>query len=141
MNRFKKEEKRKYLEKRKGKTADEIAEIDNQETVEQAIEFISDCLHSKIFKEEYDHLFDGISDYAARRRGINPMSDDYIKRMAVKRECLGVSQLSSSGLSESSDSNDFCFKLVDAAFKSEGANERWIEAQRIEGIKRSKAGC
>lgn len=46
-------------------------------------------LHIELFPEEYDHMFDSISDGKERRRGVNPMSAEYIAATNERRVQLG----------------------------------------------------
>lgn len=46
---------------------------------------------------------DDTADAKAKRRGPNPMSEEYIRKIAEKRESLGVSPLTKSGMSQSQD--------------------------------------
>lgn len=129
MNREKKEELRKYAEKRKGKTVEEIEKIDRQEDIDEAVEFISGRLHCNLFGEEYDFMCDEMVDTKTRARGENPMSEEYIKKVAAKREALSVSPLSSSGDVVSNDSRKYCLDLVKGAFEEKAVREGWIEAK------------
>lgn len=49
-----------------------------------------DTLHAELFAEEYDCMFDSISEAKARRKGVNPMSQSYIDAANLKRRKLGV---------------------------------------------------
>lgn len=46
--------------------------------------------HSKLFPEEYDCMYDSVSEAKARRRGINPMRESYQKEVNLRRLKLGV---------------------------------------------------
>jgi hypothetical protein len=129
MNREKKEDLRKFNEKRKGKTIEEISEIERQEDIDDAIDFIARRLHGDLFDEEYDFTRDEITDVKTRAKGENPMSKEYIKKVAAKREALGVSPLSSSGDAVSGDSRKYCFDLIKAAFEEKAVREQWIKAK------------
>jgi hypothetical protein len=84
MNRFKKEEK-------------EISELARK-------------IHIEKFSEEYDFMYDSNVDANERDRGINPMSKEYIERISKKREALGVSPLSESGMPISDDTMILCIE-------------------------------
>lgn len=48
--------------------------------------------------------------FSAEKKGENPMSQEYIEQMRIKRLNLGVSQLSKSGMAVSDDTMNFCIK-------------------------------
>ena len=56
MNRFKKEEKRKREEARRGLSQEEIAELDVKEALQEEIICETKELHTQIFPEEYEFL-------------------------------------------------------------------------------------
>lgn len=66
---------------------------------------LSNVLQAAHFSEEYDFYYDSIRDAKERRRGRNPMSDEYTNRMNQKRKALGVSPLGQNGLPVDSSSN------------------------------------
>lgn len=117
MNKAKKEEIRKYNEARHGKSAKEIAEIDRQDKVDAQIKKLASLLHSSLFPEEYDFMSDSSSDANDRKRGINPMSEEYIKKMNVKREALGFRPILSAGHAVENETRKFCLKIVKSGFE------------------------
>jgi hypothetical protein len=110
MNRFKKEQKRKRDEARKGLSPEKIEILDKKEAKLNEIRELARKIHIKRFPEEYDFMYDSISDANERAMGKNPMSKEYIERINAKRAALGVSRLSESGMSTSDDTMDICFK-------------------------------
>lgn len=108
MNRMKKEIKRKYEEARQGLSKEEIAVLDHKEAIEKEVEDMAHKIHSAKFPEEYDFMADSISEAKKRRKGKNPMSQEYIKKTCEKREKLGISQLSESGMPISDDTLNLC---------------------------------
>ena len=110
MNRFKKEEKRKRDEAREGLSAKEIEILDRKEAELKKIEKLARQIHIEKFPEEYDFMYDSISDANEREMGKNPMSKEYIDRIKLKREAMGVSPLSESGMSISNDTKDMCIE-------------------------------
>ena len=110
MNRFKKEAKRKHDEARKGLSPEQIEVLDKKEAEQEKIEELARKIHIERFSEEYDFMYDSISDATERAMGKNPMSKEYIERIKAKRAALGVSPLSESGVPISSDTRDMCFK-------------------------------
>jgi hypothetical protein len=110
MNRFKKEAKRKRDETRKGLSPKEIVILDKKEEEDNKISELARKIHIKRFPEEYDFMYDDHVDSNQRDIGINPMSKEYVDRIKEKREALGVSPLSESGMSISDDTMALCFE-------------------------------
>ena len=110
MNRFKKEEKRKRDEARKGLSAKEIENLDKKEDEEKKISELARKIHIEKFSEEYDFMNDSNVDANERDRGINPMNKEYIDKIDKKRAALGVSPLSESGMSISNDTMAMCIE-------------------------------
>ena len=46
-------------------------------------------LHTALFVEEYDHIYDSASEAKDRQRGVNPMGIEYIKKTNAYRAALG----------------------------------------------------
>jgi HD superfamily phosphohydrolase len=117
MNKAKKEEKRKYEEARKGLTVDQVMVLDKKEKKQKEIEDLARTIHAEKFSEEYDFMYDSTSDLSDRKKGINPMSQEYIDKINIKRSGLGVSPLSERGTSTSNDTMDMCIeeakKIID----------------------------
>ena len=110
MNRFKKEEKRKRDEARKGLSAKEIEILDKKEEEDNKINELARKIHVEKFPEEYDFMYDDHVDANRRARGINPMSKEYIDKINKKRAAMGVSPLSESGMSTSNDTMAMCIE-------------------------------
>ena len=110
MNRFKKEEKKRYDAKRKGLSDDQIAVLDMEDSIKASVEELARKIHIEKFPEEWDFMYDSGADISDRSRGINPMSQEYIQKIKEKREKLGVSQLSKSGRSVSNDTYQICYE-------------------------------
>jgi len=119
MNRAKKEEIRKYNEAREGKSVEEIADIDRQDKMDAKIKKLASLLHGRLFPEEYDFMSDSSSDAYDRKRGINPMSEAYIKKVAERRRVMGFSPLSSGGKTTENDTLEFCLSVARGALSSE----------------------
>ncbi|MEZ8863187.1 hypothetical protein [Vibrio sp. 10N.247.311.51] len=47
-------------------------------------------LHSELFPEEYDHLYDSNVEVKSRNRGENPMSEEYQQKVNLRRFEMGV---------------------------------------------------
>jgi len=60
-------------------------------------------LHSELFPEEYDFIYDSIADKRDRNSGINPMSQEYQDRVNKRRLEMGVAPFE---LSEELEQND-----------------------------------
>ena len=112
MNRFKKEEKKKREEARRGLTKEEIAKLDAEEALFKQILEETQGLHTEIFSEEYDYMYDSIAEANKRAMGISPVSEAYIEKMNRKREFLGVSPLDSTGMATSGDSWTKCLEFI-----------------------------
>jgi hypothetical protein len=69
-------------------------------------------LRALLFDEETAWMYDDGWDMGLRERGINPMSDKYIKKVQERREKLGISSLSESGDSTDDSSKRFCEEIV-----------------------------
>lgn len=113
MNRFKKEENIKNKKVRDGLTNNEIEKLDLEEALKSKINKIANEIHTERFPEEYDHMYDSISDANDRNRGINPMSSEYIARVAAKRAEAGVSPLNESGMPVCGDSWEFAYEVAE----------------------------
>jgi len=109
MNRFKKEEARRYREAREGLSEEEIRELDRKEALENQIRDLAREIHFEWFPEEYDFMVDSISDAKDRHRGINPMSEDYTQRVNARRREFGVSPLGADGMPTSNESWDIAY--------------------------------
>ena len=110
MNRFKKEAIRKHDEARAGLSPEEIEILDKKEAELNKISELARKIHIERFPEEYDHMYDSISDANERSMGRNPMSKEYIERINAKRAASGVSQLSKSGMATSDDTMVLCIE-------------------------------
>ena len=108
MNKFKKEQQRKFSEARKGLSAEQIEKLDEEDKIKEKVEALAKKIHVEKFPEEYDFMYDSNVDVSNRSKGINPMSKEYIDKVREKREKQGVLPLSLSGLSVSEDSLELC---------------------------------
>lgn len=108
MNKAKREEKRKYEEARRGLSEDKITTLNLEEALNAKVHELALSIHAENFSEEYDFMSDSHVDAKGRRKAINPMSQGYIEKIRAKREALGVSQLSGSGLAVSNDTLILC---------------------------------
>ncbi|MEP3561268.1 MAG: hypothetical protein ABJM19_08485 [Marinobacter sp.] len=117
MNRYKAEEARKRREARAGLSELEIKRLDVDEDRESLITDLARKIHIERFPEEYDHYHDSIADAADRSRGINPMSVDYIAKIAEKRRRDGVAPLGDDGMPVSTDSWEIAYREAEAQLR------------------------
>jgi Na+-transporting NADH:ubiquinone oxidoreductase subunit NqrC len=110
MNRINKEERLKYIAAREGLSEEQIKALDIKEQHNQKIVKLAKTMHTERFPEEYDFMYDSSSEAKERRKGINPMSQEYIKKVNQKRNELGVSALTESGMSVSNDTMLLCIE-------------------------------
>ena len=103
MNRFKKEEARKYRDARIGLSEHEIKRLDREDAIKAKINELARKIHVERFPEEYDHMYDSVAGAKERASGRNPMNSEYIAKVAIRRANAGVSALSESGISVSDD--------------------------------------
>ena len=113
MNRFRKEELRKHHEERAGLSSSDVDRMDNEDAVEIEVLELTKRIHIARFPEEYDHMYDSVSDARVRASGTNPMSDDYITEVNVRRTTVPVMPLSASGVATSSDSWEIAYIEAD----------------------------
>jgi hypothetical protein len=71
-----------------GKPGSTIDETDAGEAVQR----LTRELHAALFPEEYDYMYDSVSEAKARLRGKNPMSDEHAEKVNQQRAQLGFSQ-------------------------------------------------
>jgi len=110
MNRYKKEEKKKYDEARKGLTKEEIITQDLKDEISEKIRSRARAIHIEKFPEEYDMIGDSSIDANERARGINPMSQEYIDKINKKRKSVGVPPLSDNGVATSDITFQMCLE-------------------------------
>jgi len=103
MNRFRKEEAIKRRNARAGLSEDEIKQLDRDEAIEAEVKELATSIHIQYYPEEYDLQYDDIVDCARRSKGENPMCEDYINMVNMKRKNEGVTPLSPAGMSVSDD--------------------------------------
>jgi hypothetical protein len=94
MNKVKKEEARKLREAYETMSAEEFQAFMHKQQVQE----LAEQIHFALFPEEYDFMMDSNADVRDRRRGISPMSTEYIKRVNARRKELGVPPLGPDGL-------------------------------------------
>lgn len=108
MNKCKKEQIRKYNEARAGLSKDEIQVLDREDEIKEKIANLAHKLHTEKFPEEYDFHYDSAVEYKERKRGVNPMRQEYIDRVTKKRNDQGVSALAENGMCYSHDTAILC---------------------------------
>ena len=61
--------------------------------IERLFEDLQYAIHYHYFPEEYDFHYDSLADARDRKRGIDPMSQDYTEGVNARRVALGVQPL------------------------------------------------
>jgi hypothetical protein len=92
----------------------EIKRFEYEQAVQAKIFELAKSIHSEEFSHEYDFILDDHVDYAARQRGINPMSDEYVATVAHKRAEAGVSPMGDDGMPVSDDTWKACLREAEA---------------------------
>lgn len=108
MNKLKREETKKHEEARRGLTDSQITILNLEDALKEKVQTLAFSIHAEKFPEEYDFIYDSYVDANSRRKGVNPMSQEYIEQIREKRNSLGVSQLSDNGLAVSKDTFVLC---------------------------------
>ena len=88
-------------------------------TRERQIESLAKRLHFELFPEEYDHMMDSIADARDRRKGRNPMNEDYIRRVDARRKEQGVPPLGTDGMPTCNTSWDVAYAVARSRFGSQ----------------------
>jgi len=120
MNRHKREELRKLVQARSGLTTEQIAALDAKDLAARKLSDLASQIHREKFPEEYDFMYDSSWDAHDRKKGINPMTQEYIDEVKRRRAAFGVAQLTDAGMAVSSDSRDLCWE--EAKRQLESAN-------------------
>jgi len=94
MNKAKKEEAMKLREAYESLSPEELQEFKRK----RRIMALAKQIHSELFPEEYDFMMDSIADANDRRRGINPMREEYTESVNARRKELDVPPLGPDGL-------------------------------------------
>lgn len=110
MKKLKREELKAKTLQQEGKTAAEIEFIEQEEAKQAEVLALANKIHSEIFPEEYDYIYDSIADVSDRKRGINPMNKEYIEKVNAKRITAGVTSLAANGMSQSKDSWEIAYR-------------------------------
>ena len=116
MTREKKLEIQKYKEKTKDMTVEQKKVYDRLLDMQKQYESLVYELHTLIFPEEYDFMYDSNVEVQERKNGKNPMRESYIKRINEKREKLGVVSLHDDGMPSAGaqeSSMEYCKKLLE----------------------------
>ena len=117
MNRFKTEEALKRRDARAGLFDIGLKRLDLDEAIEAEIKELATSIHIKNYPEEYDLNYDDNVDSARRRKGENPMSEEYINRVNLKRKNEGVTALSSAGMSVNDDTWKIAYTEAEAVVR------------------------
>jgi 5'(3')-deoxyribonucleotidase len=76
------------------------------------IDGLAASLHSELFPEEYDFVFDSTADSTDRERSKNPISKTYLDTVNLRRETNTVTPLDSKGLPQDNTSKIHCYQLI-----------------------------
>ena len=60
----------------------------------EALQHLGRELHAALFPEEYDHMYDSVSEAKDRQRGKNPMSAEYVEKTNTLRAQVGFTPFS-----------------------------------------------
>lgn len=118
MNRSKKEELRKLAQARSGLTTDQVGALDAKDLAARKLSDLASQIHRDKFPEEYDFMYDSSWDASDRKKGINPMTQEYINEVRLRRAALGVMQLNEAGMPVSSDSRELCWEEAQRQLES-----------------------
>jgi len=113
MTKFKEIEKAKYNETVKDMDPEDKEIYDLLKSFRDNFDNMANKLHVELFREEHDFVYDSGVDASERKKGNNPMSQEYIKTMDDKRVALGFNPLGKSGYPlECDDTLRYCEKLI-----------------------------
>ena len=113
MNRLKKEELKQYNEATKNLGQEDKKIYDLILQFNEKFESMAKQLQSTIFPEETDFILDSNVDAQERKRGNNPMTQEYIEKANEKRVRMGFQPLNESGYAvDSDDTLEYCKKLI-----------------------------
>jgi len=117
MNRLQKENIRKCNDAKKGKSPEEINELDKQDLLNEEIEKLARKHHLQEFPEEYDYMSDDAADYNNRiHRNINPMRQSYIDEINERRISKGFLALAENGMPINQDTYEYCVEKARKLF-------------------------
>lgn len=112
MNRMKKEE----IKKRKEFVADlnskEREFLRKVESLRVIVSGFKSHLHNILFPEESDFMADDHVDADNRRRGINPMQEEYQIKVNKRRKKMGIKPLAENGMVKYNDSSQYTIDLM-----------------------------
>ena len=84
-------------------------------------------LHAALFPEEYDHLYDSISEAKDRQRGVTPMNADHVGKTNTLRAQLGFTPFK---VGPDANNDDTCAWVKEKLRQGEEAELREILASR-----------
>jgi len=114
LNKFKREQLRKQQANLDNLTPLEIKQLEKDKSLQAKILELARQIHIKKFPEEYKYMFDDHVDYSDRKKGIDPMSNEYTSRVAQNRTDQGVTQLGDDGMPASDDTWKIAYKEAEA---------------------------
>lgn len=93
-------------------TEAEIEDLSVLQTEKDTLAGQTKRLHLTLFSEEYDEMWDSLSEIKDRDKGINPMLPEYTERMNKKRAAFGVTPLNEAGRPVDLSAYRFCEEVV-----------------------------
>ena len=99
----------------------------SQKGEDEALRHSGRELHAALFPEEYDHMYDSVSEAKDRQRGKNPMSAEYVEKTNTLRAQLGFTQFS---VGPDAYNDDTYSWVMEKLRQGEGAELREIISDR-----------
>ncbi len=112
MNAAKKAYNRKILKETEGMSPEEKKKYMLAEEKKKELEKRARDLEFQLFPENYDQVYDSLSDSKMRQQGKNPMSAEYIAKVNECRAKLGVTPLGENGLPVDNSTLEYCRDLI-----------------------------
>jgi len=104
-------EKELFLQEHKGEDAMILYEC--YKDFNDLVNKYTNALHVKLFSEESDYMCDSNIDVKNRAKGINPMNEEYAKKVNLKRASLGFLPLAKNGMPCDSDKTlEYCKEKI-----------------------------
>lgn len=120
MNRISKEENKKYQSKVENLTIEDKNNYDTLLNLQKSFDSLVQEFHVKLFGEEYDYIYDDLTDIKKRKLGENPMSKEHTQKVNSKRAKLGFLPLDKSGYAvDGKNTMEYCKKLITSEIEYE----------------------
>jgi hypothetical protein len=99
----------------------------SQKGEDEALRHSGRELHAALFPEEYDHMYDSVSEAKDRQRGKNPMSAEYVEKTNTLRAQVGFTPFS---VGPDACNDDTYSWVMEKLRQGEGAELREIISDR-----------